>query len=108
MMKFDMSAIEETTSPGLMGTLFANTGLLSRFALQSMRAAFRRPFEFGEIIQQTSMVGWRSLPLIVTSGVAIGVVLSMQTRAVMELFGAEALIPSTLAIAFISETCSLM
>ncbi len=54
------------------------------------------------------MTGWRSLPLIVTSGLAIGVVLSMHTRATMERFGAEALIPAALAVALISETGPLM
>jgi phospholipid/cholesterol/gamma-HCH transport system permease protein len=102
-----MSAIEKTL-PGPLGTLFREAGSLSQFAVQSSRAVFRRPFEFNEIVQQTYMVGWRSLPLIVTSGLAIGVVLSMHTRAVMERFGAEALIPSALAIALISETGPLM
>jgi phospholipid/cholesterol/gamma-HCH transport system permease protein len=83
-------------------------GLISRYTVQTVRAAFRRPFEITEIIQQTYMAGLRSLPLIVTSGVAIGVVLSMHTRAVMERFGAESLIPSALAIALIGETGPLM
>jgi phospholipid/cholesterol/gamma-HCH transport system permease protein len=54
------------------------------------------------------MVGWRSLPLVMASGLAVGVVLSMHTRATMERFGAEALIPAALAIAMISETGPLM
>src|SRR5207247_8165795 len=37
-------------------------------------------------------------------GFAIGVVLSMHTRASLERFGAEALIPSGLALALIRET----
>ena len=106
-MTISMSALE-TNPSGLIGTLFEEAGLLSRFTLQAVRAAFRRPFEFGEIIQQTYAVGWRSLPLILTSGAAIGVVLSMHTRAVMERFGAESLIPSALAIALIGETGPLM
>ena len=106
MMKLAMSVTEET--PGAIGTLLRESGSLSQFAIQSIRAAFRRPFEFDEIVQQIYMVGWRSLPLIMTSGLAIGVVLSMHTRAVMERFGAEALIPSALAIALISETGPLM
>jgi phospholipid/cholesterol/gamma-HCH transport system permease protein len=103
----DMKTSGET-SPGLITTLFAETGSLIQFALLALRAVFRRPFEIREIVQQTYMVGWRSLPLIITSGLAIGVVLSMHTRAVMERFGAEALIPSALAIALISETGPLM
>jgi phospholipid/cholesterol/gamma-HCH transport system permease protein len=49
-------------------------------------------------------IGWRSLPLIALSGFAIGVVLSMHTRASLERFGAEAMIPAGLAIALIRET----
>jgi phospholipid/cholesterol/gamma-HCH transport system permease protein len=42
------------------------------------------------------------------SGLAIGVVLSMHTRASLERFGAEALIPAGLAIALIRETGPLV
>src|SRR3982750_2058789 len=44
------------------------------------------------------------MPLIAMSGFAIGVVLSMHTRASLERFGAEAMIPAGLAIALIRET----
>ena len=46
----------------------------------------------------------RSAPLIAVSGMAIGVVLSMHTRASLERFGAEAMIPAGLAIALVRET----
>jgi phospholipid/cholesterol/gamma-HCH transport system permease protein len=86
----------------------SEAGLMSSFALRAVRVALQRPFELREVVRQVYMVGWRSLPLIVTSGLAIGVVLSMHTRATMERFGAEALIPAALAIAMISETGPLM
>ena len=44
------------------------------------------------------------MPLIALSGFAIGVVLSMHTRASLERFGAQAMIPAGLAIALIRET----
>ncbi len=81
---------------------------MSAFAMRAAWVAFRPPFELREVIHQVYMVGWRSLPLVLTSGLAIGVVLSMHTRATMERFGAEALIPAALAIALISETGPLM
>ena len=95
-------------SPGIARTLFSEAGLMSVFAIRSVRAAFQRPFELREVVRQIYMIGWRSLPLVMTSGFAIGVVLSMHTRATMERFGAEALIPAALAIAMISETGPLM
>src|SRR3954468_806889 len=89
-------------------TLLSEAGQMSAFALRAVRVAFQRPFELREVVRQIYMVGWRSLPLVVTSGLAIGVVLSMHTRATMERFGAEALIPAALAIALITETGPLM
>src|SRR5580765_2123902 len=94
--------------PGRMRTLFSEAGLISTFAMRAVRVAFQRPFELREVVHQVCMVGWRSLPLVMTSGLAIGVVLSMHTRATMQRFGAEALIPAALAIAMISETGPLM
>lgn len=96
------------SAPGLIGTLFSETALISAFGARAIRVAFRPPFEIREIIRQIYMTGWRSLPLVMTCGIAIGVVLSMHTRATMERFGAEALIPAALAIAMISETGPLI
>jgi phospholipid/cholesterol/gamma-HCH transport system permease protein len=101
-------ANSEHTSPGLARTLFSETGLISAFAMRAIRVAFQPPFEFREVVHQIYMAGWRSLPLVMTAGLAIGVVLSMHTRATMERFGAEALIPAALAIAMIGETGPLM
>src|ERR1700752_387102 len=89
-------------------TLLSEVGLISAFAMRATRVAFQPPFEFRGIVHQVYMAGWRSLPLVMTSGLAIGVVLSMHTRATMERFGAAALIPAALAIAMISETGPLM
>src|SRR6185436_4651383 len=46
--------------------------------------------------------------LVMTAGFAFGVVLSMHTRASLERFGAEAMIPAALAIALIRETGPLV
>src|SRR3954463_985379 len=88
--------------------LFSEAGLMSAFAIRAVRTAFHRPFELREVVRQVYLTGWRSLSLVMTSGLAIGVVLSLHTRATMERFGAEALIPAALAIAMISETGPLM
>jgi phospholipid/cholesterol/gamma-HCH transport system permease protein len=79
-------------------------GDVSLFGLRALREAFRPPFEFGEILRHIYEIGWRSAPLIATSGFAVGVVLSMHTRASLERFGAEAMIPAGLALALIKET----
>jgi len=95
-------------SGGSISTFLAEAGSIGIFGFRAIRVAFRPPFELQEIVRQIYLIGWRSLPLIAMSGVAIGVVLSMHTRASMERFGAEALIPAALAIALIAETGPLM
>jgi phospholipid/cholesterol/gamma-HCH transport system permease protein len=83
-------------------------GEVSLFGLRALKEAFRPPYEFGETARHIFEIGWRSLPLIATAGFAIGVVLSMHTRASLERFGAEAMIPAGLAIALIRETGPLV
>src|SRR5918996_64172 len=87
----------------ILGAL-AWVGDVSLFGLRALREAFRPPFEVGEIIRHIYEFGWRSAPLIAASGFAVGVVLSMHTRASLERFGAEAMIPAGLALALIKET----
>ncbi|MDQ3069638.1 MAG: ABC transporter permease [Acidobacteriota bacterium] len=79
-------------------------GGLAAFAARAARDLFRPPFEFDEIIRHLFELGVRSAPLIAVSGFAVGVVLSMHTRASLERFGAESMIPAGLAMALVRET----
>ena len=79
-------------------------GEVSNFAVKAAREVFIPPFEFRETTRQIYELGVRSAPLIAVSGLAVGVVLSMHTRASLERFGAEAMIPAGLAIALVRET----
>lgn len=84
--------------------LLAPVGAYAIFAGRALIQPFTPPYEGGEIIRHLFHFGLRSAPLIATSGFAIGVVLSMHTRASLQRFGAEAMIPAGLAIALIRET----
>jgi len=88
--------------------ILAWMGDVSLFAARAIRDALRPPFELREVGRQLFDVGWRSLPLVATSGFAVGIVLSMHTRASLERFGAESLIPAGLGIAMIAETGPLI
>jgi phospholipid/cholesterol/gamma-HCH transport system permease protein len=86
-------------------TLFLETvGSASLFAIRALREAVRPPYEVRETLRQLYELGCRSAPLIAASGLAIGVVLSMHTRASLARVGAEARIPAGLAIALVRET----
>ena len=82
----------------------ASVGEAALFGLKAAREIFVPPFEFRETIRQIYELGLRSVPLIGVAGVAVGVVLSMHTRASLQRFGAESMIPAGLAIALVRET----
>jgi phospholipid/cholesterol/gamma-HCH transport system permease protein len=85
-------------------SFFEAAGALATFGGRAAVEAFRPPYEPREIARHVYEFGYRSAPLILTAGLAIGIVLSMHTRASLERFGAEAMIPAGLAIALIRET----
>ena len=89
---------------GLVIGSLAAVGDVSLFALKAARELVTPPFEFSETVRQLYELGVRSAPLIAVSGMAVGVVLSMHTRASLERFGAEAMIPAGLAMALVRET----
>src|SRR5687768_4866145 len=79
-------------------------GEFAVFAGKAARQSFLPPYEIRETVRQLYELGVRSAPLIAVSGVAVGVVLSMHTRASLERFGAESMIPAGLAMALVRET----
>ena len=86
----------------------ATAGDWGSFAGRAIRESFRPPYEVRETLRQLYELGCRSLPLIATGGFAVGIVLSMHTRASLARFGADALIPAGLAIALVRETGPLV
>jgi phospholipid/cholesterol/gamma-HCH transport system permease protein len=79
-------------------------GRSAQFAFRAVRETLFPPYEIQETLRQLFELGCRSVPLIAVSGLAVGVVLSMHTRASLARFGAEALIPAGLALALVRET----
>lgn len=83
-------------------------GAVATFGARAVVEAVRPPYEPREVLRHLYQFGYRSAPLILAAGFAIGIVLSMHTRASLERFGAEAMIPAGLAIALIRETGPLI
>src|ERR1700685_1225173 len=82
---------------------FTFIGKVSGFGLKALVGAFQPPLEWEFFVIQIEEIGWRSLPLILSAGFALGVVLSMHTRGTLVQFGAEALIPSLQSASFFNE-----
>jgi phospholipid/cholesterol/gamma-HCH transport system permease protein len=77
-----------------------NVGL---FVLQAVRRALVPPFEWQMILRQTEVAGWKSLPLILCCGLALGLVLALHTQSTLNQLGAGALMPSVQSLAFFNE-----
>jgi phospholipid/cholesterol/gamma-HCH transport system permease protein len=97
------STLVDRVGTGVLG-VFASIGAVAAFGGRAVVEAVRPPYEPREILKHIHQFGYRSAPLILAAGFAIGVVLSMHTRASLESFGAEAMIPAGHAIALIRET----
>lgn len=92
---------------GLTG-FFRFAGEIGLFGFRAVRDSFRPPLEFREIVTQVFEIGWRSLPLIAVSGFAFGVVIALQTRAEMQSFGAEAMIPQAISTGIFTDIGPLL
>ena len=78
-------------------------GRLFTFVGEFFRRVWRRPFEFKELLNQMDEVGSKSFLLVAVCGLAIGIVLAMQSRGTLARFGAEAFLPSMLALSVFKE-----
>jgi phospholipid/cholesterol/gamma-HCH transport system permease protein len=79
-------------------------GALGTFSLRVARAAVTPPYEIRELLRQMDEVGSRSVVLVLVAGAAIGVVMTLETRASLVRFGAESSLPAILVVSIIRET----
>ena len=81
----------------------AQIGELSYFAGRFFTEAFKRPFEFKELLRQCYQMGNRSLVLVLVTGFIIGLVLDLQSRPTMIQFGAVSMMPNMVGISIVRE-----
>ncbi|NTW25345.1 MAG: ABC transporter permease [Lentimicrobium sp.] len=79
------------------------TGVQSAYSFTALffKEAFKRPFHFREVVNQSFEVGIKSLPLITLTGFIVGVVFTKQSRPSLEDFGAASWLPSLIGIAIV-------
>lgn len=87
---------------------FRLVGDIGLFGFRAAGQAFRPPFEIAETVRQMFEIGWRSIPLLVVSGFAFGVVLALETRSSMESFGAQAMIPQAVSFGLFTDVGPLI
>ena len=83
--------------------LFSLIGEITLFGLKAIRDFFRPPFEMNYLVSQIQEIGIGSLSLIASSGLALGIVMTLHTRSTLVQFGAAAEIPQFQSMAFFNE-----
>jgi phospholipid/cholesterol/gamma-HCH transport system permease protein len=86
-----------------LSNLIEFVGKISLFGLRIIADGLRTPFEGRQILNQIAEVGYKSLPLVVPAGFALGTVMTFHTRNTLVTFGAGAMIPTVQALAFFVE-----
>src|SRR5882757_8477429 len=82
--------------------LYAAGDMVS-FAARFFRVAVKPPYEWREILYQCYLVGYKSIPLIGITGFIMGLVLTIQTRPSMAVFGAVSMLPGMVAVSLVRE-----
>jgi phospholipid/cholesterol/gamma-HCH transport system permease protein len=93
---------DDSPPAGIKG-LFWEIAKLTRFTGHFFKEFVRFPYEFNEIVKQSYLVGYKSLPLVGVTSFIMGLVLTLQSQPVMKKFGAEAWLPSMVGISIFRE-----
>ena len=79
------------------------TGNIASFSKRFCVNAFKRPFEFKELLRQCYLIGYNSIFLVAATGFIMGLVLTLQVRPTMIEFGAVSYMPQMVGIAIVRE-----
>jgi phospholipid/cholesterol/gamma-HCH transport system permease protein len=82
---------------------FMKVSSISRFTWHFFKEVFKPPYEFNELMKQSYVIGYRSLPLVGITGFIIGLVLTIQSRPTLAKFGAVSWLPAMVAVSLFRE-----
>lgn len=89
--------------PSGIKSFFIEVGSLFKFAVRFFKEAFMPPYELGEFLKQSFLIGNKSLPLVGVTAFIMGLVFTMQSRPTLAKFGATSWLPAMVAVAMIRE-----
>jgi phospholipid/cholesterol/gamma-HCH transport system permease protein len=93
----------EIVRDSLFKKFFLEVASLTIFTLRFFKEVIKPPYEFNELMKQSFMIGYKSLPLVAITGFIIGLVLTIQSRPTLAKFGSESLLPAMVAVSIIRE-----
>lgn len=95
--------VEEHFLASTFGKFFLEVTSIAIFTLRFFQEVFKPPYEIKELLKQSFLVGYKSLPLVAITGFIIGMVLTIQSRPTLAKFGAVSMLPAMVAISIIRE-----
>ncbi|MBU1101916.1 MAG: ABC transporter permease [Bacteroidetes bacterium] len=98
-----MENSSKTISDSVLRKFFLEVYSISAFTLRFFKEVLKPPYELNELLKQSFLVGYKSLPLIAITGFIIGLVLTIQSRPTLAKFGAESWLPAMVAVSIIRE-----
>ena len=82
---------------------FEAIGDITNFTFQFFKSLFKPPMEIRETLRQSFLIGVQSLSLVGITAFIMGLVLTIQTRPSLALFGAESLLPGMIGVSIVRE-----
>jgi phospholipid/cholesterol/gamma-HCH transport system permease protein len=98
-----MEESKEIVPDSIFKKFFLEVASLTIFTLRFFKEVIKPPYEFNELMKQSFMIGYKSLPLVAITGFIIGLVLTIQSRPTLAKFGSESLLPAMVAVSIIRE-----
>jgi len=74
-------------------------GEITLILIDALRRFFRRPFEFGEVVQQMAFIGAASVPIVLLTTFFSGSVLALYSSEILVRYGGGSLAGGTIALA---------
>ena len=93
----------ETISDSVFKRFFLEVSSLIFFTLRFFKEVFKPPYEFNELMKQSYLIGYKSLPLTGITAFIVGLVLTIESRPTLANFGAESWLPAMVAISIVRE-----
>ncbi|MFA7229255.1 MAG: ABC transporter permease [Melioribacteraceae bacterium] len=95
--------ISRTVSDSVFKKFFLEVSCITTFTVRFFKEFIKPPYEINELMKQSFLIGYRSLPLVAITGFIIGLVLTIQSRPTLVKFGAVSLLPAMVAVSIIRE-----
>jgi phospholipid/cholesterol/gamma-HCH transport system permease protein len=99
----DLTKHLQPKTDSILARFFLKVSSLTIFALRFFKEAVRAPYELKELVKQSFLIGYKSLPLVAITGFIIGLVLTIQSRPTLAKFGAESWLPAMVAVSIVRE-----